>query len=120
VWGHSLNLIAALARVGNQTQDEIEYAFRSGFSYLPGAAKQERPQTVPPLNLLELRQGLEQIRMVSPRVKQGVVDACVHTVMLDNQVTSQEADLLRAIVILLDCPIPPFLEKPIAQPVKTV
>ncbi len=120
VWGHSLNLIAALARVGNQTEDEIDYAFRSGFSYLPGAAKQERPQTVPPLNLLELRQGLEQIRMVSPKVKQGVVDACVHTVMLDNQVTIQEADLLRAIVILLDCPIPPFLEKPIAQPVKTV
>jgi Zn-dependent protease with chaperone function len=120
VWGHSLNLIAALARVGHRTQDQIDYAFRSGFSYLPGAAKQDRPQTVPPLNLLELRQGLEQIRMVSPRVKQGVVDACVHTVMLDNQVTSQEADLLRAIVILLDCPIPPFLEKPIAQPVKTV
>ncbi len=120
VWGHSLNLIAALARVGNQTQEQIDYAFRSGFSYLPGAAKQERPQTVPPLNLLALREGLEQIRMVSPRVKQGVVDACVHTVILDSQVTTQEADLLRAIVILLDCPIPPFLEKPIAQPMKTV
>ena len=118
VWGHSLNLIAALARVGHPAEDQIDYAFRSGFSYLPGASKQERPQTVPPLNLLELRQGLEQIRMVSPRVKQGIVDACVHTVMLDNQVTNQEADLLRAIVILLDCPIPPFLEKSIAQPMK--
>jgi Zn-dependent protease with chaperone function len=113
VWTHSLKLIAALARVGNQTPDQIDYAFRSGLNYLPGAGQQERPATgtLPPCSLLELRQGLEQIRLVTPRLKQGIVDACAHTVMLDNTVTLQEADLLRAIVILLDCPIPPFLEK---------
>jgi hypothetical protein len=29
--------------------------------------------------------------------------------LLDNKVSAQEAELLRAIVILLDCPMPPFL-----------
>jgi hypothetical protein len=30
-------------------------------------------------------------------------------VLIDQQITLKEADLLRAIVILLDCPIPPLL-----------
>ncbi|WP_421656188.1 hypothetical protein [Leptothermofonsia sp. ETS-13] len=42
-------------------------------------------------------------------MKQVIVDACAHTVLLDNTVTIQETELMRAIAITLDCPLPPFL-----------
>jgi len=45
-----------------------------------------------------------------PKLKQSIVDAAAHTVMVDQDVTLKEAELLRAIVITLDCPIPPFLD----------
>jgi hypothetical protein len=56
-----------------------------------------------------LPEHLERLRQVAPKLKQVVINACAHTVLLDNEVTVQEAELLRAITITLDCPIPPFL-----------
>lgn len=52
---------------------------------------------------------MERLHLASPKLKQALVDACAHTVLLDNQVTNSEADLLRAIAMTLDCLIPPFL-----------
>lgn len=52
---------------------------------------------------------MEYLRLASPKLKQAIVDTCAHAVLLDNQVTNSEADLLRAIAMTLNCPIPPFL-----------
>jgi hypothetical protein len=57
-----------------------------------------------------VKKSVERLRLASPKLKQVIVDACAHTVLLDNQVTNSEADLLRAIAMTLDCPIPPFLD----------
>jgi hypothetical protein len=46
----------------------------------------------------------------TPKLKQAIVDACAHTVLFNHQVNIKEAELLRTVIILLDCPIPPFLE----------
>ncbi|MEH1769298.1 hypothetical protein [Nostoc sp.] len=53
--------------------------------------------------------GQGDLRLATPKLKQAIADACAHTVLLDNKVTPSEADLLRAIAMTLDCPIPPFL-----------
>jgi Zn-dependent protease with chaperone function len=110
VWDDCLKMIAALAKVGTQDPKAIDFAFRSGLFHLPGAGQNPSPETLPTFTLVDLRQSLEKLRLVSPKLKQGIVDACSHTVMVDNQITLKEADLLRAIVILLDCPMPPFLD----------
>ncbi|MFM2429467.1 MAG: hypothetical protein RLZZ511_680 [Cyanobacteriota bacterium] len=110
VWDNCLQLISALAKVGNPDPKNAEFAFRSGLARLPGATQNPIPAALPTCNLLELRQTLDKLRLVSPKLKQGIVDACSQTVLIDQQVTAKEADLLRAIVILLDCPIPPFLD----------
>ncbi|MEH2010420.1 hypothetical protein [Nostoc sp.] len=60
-------------------------------------------------NFTELKKSIERLRLASPKLKQAIVDACAHTVLLDNKVTDSEADLLRAIAMTLDCPIPQFL-----------
>jgi Zn-dependent protease with chaperone function len=110
VWPDCLILLSALAQVGQTSQNEVAYAFRSGIYRLPGASQQELPETPPVFNLGELHQSLKRLGLVSAKLKQKIVDACAHTVLLDNVVTVQEADLLRAIAITLDCPLPPFLK----------
>jgi Zn-dependent protease with chaperone function len=109
VWQDCLLILSALARVGQTSSDNITYAFRSGLFRLPGAGQQTIPEQPLNGNLRELKQSLDRLSTVAPKLKQAIVDACAHTVMLDNKLTIKEAELLRAIVIALDCPLPPFL-----------
>jgi Zn-dependent protease with chaperone function len=119
IWSDCLNLLSALARVGETRADAILYAFRSGVFRLPEATQQAIPEKPPACHLGELRTSLERLRGTAPKLKQAIVDACAHTVLLDNIVTVQEAELLRAIIITLDCPIPPFLNTSSSRPQKS-
>ncbi|MBN3894484.1 MAG: M48 family metallopeptidase [Nostoc sp. NOS(2021)] len=109
IWPDSLLVLSALAHVGHSQPDAITYAFRSGVFRLPKAGEQEKPETPVTCNFTELKKSIERLRLATPKLKQAIVDACAHTVLLDNKVTPSEADLLRAIAMTLDCPIPPFL-----------
>ncbi len=109
IWPDSILILSILARVGHSEPDAIAYAFRSGVFRLPKAGEQEKPDTPLPCNFSELKKSIERLQLASPKLKQAVIDACAHTVLLDNKVTPKEADLLRAIAMTLDCPIPPFL-----------
>ncbi|WP_445633404.1 Transcriptional regulator [Nostoc sp. DSM 114161] len=109
IWPDSILILSTLARVGHTEPDAIAYAFRSGVFRLPKAGEQEKPDTPVPCNFSELKKSIERLQLASPKLKQAIIDACAHTVLLDNKVTPSEADLLRAIAMTLDCPIPPFL-----------
>ena len=113
IWPDSLLVLSVIARMGQSQPDvsteDIIYAFRSGVFRLPKAGELEKPDTPFICNFTELKKSIERLRLASPKLKQAIVDACAHTVLLDNKVTDSEADLLRAIAMTLDCPIPPFL-----------
>jgi Zn-dependent protease with chaperone function len=109
IWSDCLILLSSLAQVGQTGADTITYAFRSGVYRLPGAGQETLPDAPPACNMRTLKQSIDRLNLATPKLKQAIVDACAHTVLLDNKVTVQEAELLRAIVILLDCPMPPFL-----------
>jgi hypothetical protein len=102
-------VLAALASAGSEKVEVITYAFRCGTFKLPGATTQWVPDVPPDWSLATLPQHLERLRQAAPKLKQSVINACAHTVLLDSNVTAQEAELLRAVTIALDCPIPPFL-----------
>lgn len=53
-------------------------------------------------NFADLKKSIERLRRSCPKLKQAIIDACAHTVLVDNQVTPDEANLLRAIAITLD------------------
>ncbi|MDF5712048.1 MAG: transcriptional regulator, partial [Nostoc sp. S4] len=110
IWPDSILILSTLARVGHSQPDAIAYAFRSGVFRLPKAGEQEKPDTPVACNFSDIKKSIERLQLASPKLKQAIIDACAHTVLLDNKVTSTEADLLRAIAITLDCPIPPFLK----------
>lgn len=109
VWPDCLAVLAALASAGGEKVETIAYAFRCGAFKLPGATSQSIPEALPHWTLGTLPHHLERLRQTAPKLKQSVINACAHTVLLDNEVTVQESELLRAITITLDCPIPPFL-----------
>ncbi|MGP1387383.1 MAG: M48 family metallopeptidase [Thainema sp.] len=111
IWSDCVTVLTGLARVGHSKTEDAAYALRSGLFCLPNAATQELPQTPPNCSIYDIGNSLNQLEKAAPKLKQAIVDACAHTVMVDNTVTIQEAELLRAIVIALDCPLPPFLEK---------
>ena len=109
IWPDCIALLSALAQVGQTTPDAVVYALRSGVSRLPGASQRPLPTAPQAEGLYTIGQSLNRLEQAAPKLKQAIVDACAHTVLVDNKVTLQEAELLRAIVITLDCPIPPFL-----------
>ncbi len=109
IWSDCLLVLSALAQVGENSADSAAYAFSSGIFQLPGATQQEKPKAPLKCNISHLKKSIENLRQATPKLKQVVVEACAHTVLIDNKITNQEKDLLRAIAMTLDCPIPPFL-----------
>ncbi|TVQ10354.1 MAG: hypothetical protein EA368_07530 [Leptolyngbya sp. DLM2.Bin27] len=109
IWDDTLTLLSLLARIGHTRQDDALYAFKLGLSQLPGAKKQASPNQLPPVTAAEITASLARLEQAAPKLKQAIVDACAHTVLADNDVTPAEISLLRAVVITLDCPAPPFI-----------
>ena len=109
IWSDCLVVLSVLARIGETRPDSIAYAFRSGVFRLPNASGQQ-PEAPINCSFADVKKSIERLRLASPKLKQAIVDACAHTVLLDNKVSDDEGNLLRAIAITLDCPIPPFLK----------
>jgi Zn-dependent protease with chaperone function len=109
LWPDAQAILSLLARVGHTQSNDALYAFKLGLSQLPGANKQDSPNRLPPLQPSRLTRSLDRLGQAVPKLKQAIVDACAHTALADNDITPAEMSLLRAIVITLDCPAPPFL-----------
>lgn len=105
-----ITVLSALAQTGGSSPQDVVHAFRSGLFRLPGASKLELPQRPVKCRLSQVGKSLRRLELATPKLKQAIVAACAHTVLEDQQVTLREAELLRAVVISLDCPIPPFLD----------
>ncbi|MEL7034530.1 MAG: M48 family metallopeptidase [Cyanobacteria bacterium J06592_8] len=102
-------LLSALAKTGHDSSDAIALAFRAGLFRLPKASGQTLPKEPVEYTLAQIGDSLKRLELATPKLKQKLVDACAYTVLSDQKVTLEEAELLRAIVISLNCPIPPFL-----------
>lgn len=85
----------------------------SAAGYAAGRAQlKEAPPAMLPAaacGLDDLRAALEQIALAAAHQRGRVVDAAAEVICADNRVTVAEAELLRGIADLLDCPMPPLL-----------
>ncbi len=100
-------LIATLARAGSSDAEAQKAAFAKGVARLglsvslpPGAKLAADAVTA----------ALDRLRQVTPMVKPDIVAACVDTALADGKVVVAEMELLRAIGMAIDCPLPPTLE----------
>ena len=99
-------LLSAISEAGNDSEQAIQ-AFQAGanslqeLSLVPVKGNQS--------SLRGLAQALENLSSASAKDRRRLIDACALAVEADGIITWQEAELLRGVADLLDCPIPPLL-----------
>jgi len=104
--GPCSTLLSAVAYAGNSQDDAIE-AFRFAAGHLSDVplALSSRDEC----GLAQINEALKTLATVSAKHRIRLVDACAAAICADNHVRWQEAELLRGISDLLDCPMPPLL-----------
>lgn len=98
-------LLTALAWAGNP--QKAEQAFRSGTRALAWAAQPTLGAQA--FDARELSNALNKLAAATPQVRKAVFRACAEVVLLDQTVSDDEAELLRAVGYCLALPLPPFL-----------
>ncbi|MCE4070371.1 MULTISPECIES: M48 family metallopeptidase [Pseudomonas] len=98
-------LLAFLARVGETSDLQTEQAFVDAWSGLPFA-----PRPLPgAASLRELETALKQLEQLRPLQKPQLLKALARCIEHDGRITAGEAELMRAVADILDCPMPPLL-----------
>lgn len=97
-------LLSALARA---SQSDDQKAFDAGVRQLPEVPLELLPPEA--CGLQQLNTALAELAEAAPKQRQRLVDACAACICADAAVRVGEAELLRAVCDLLDCPMPPLL-----------
>jgi Zn-dependent protease with chaperone function len=97
-------LLSTLARA---SQCDEQFAFESGASVLKDVPTKLLPKEQCGLNALQA--SLEQLSQVAAKQRGRLVDAAAAAICADAEVRVEEAELLRGICDMLDCPMPPLL-----------
>ena len=100
-------LLGTLAAVGNREPEQRRHAFQLAVAQL-GLAIPWSPEYRHTLK--ELDASVNKLVQCSQRLRGKVIEACAACVCADGIVTTWEAELLRGIADLFECPIPPLIE----------
>lgn len=98
-------MIAALSYAGDKEPLAAAQAFSAGMARFDGA-----PTTLPPApGIPQIDTALSRLAQAAPGIKRRFIDAAAHCVAADGIVQTEEAELLRAVCAVLECPMPPIL-----------
>lgn len=101
-------LLSILARVGLRSAEDVQSAFDVGARRIGG------PLTLRPReehSLSNLETAVNKLQRLTEQLRGKIVDGCAAVVCADGTVEVREAELLRGIADLLDCPVPPLIER---------
>ncbi len=110
VWTEVVNILGTLARLSSDRPDRIDYAFEAGLFRLP-TAHASGVKLPPELQWREFHADLLKISCAAPKIEQSLIAACLEILTNQRQIPADGMDLMRSIAILLDCPIPPMLDR---------
>jgi len=99
-------LLSTLAYTGN-TVAEARTAFAEAARHLPKIKLTLLPTGE--CGLQQLDQALNELTQVAARHRERLIDACAAAICADDEVKIREAELLRGISDMLNCPMPPLL-----------
>jgi Zn-dependent protease with chaperone function len=103
-------LLSALARIGHEDSAQAERTFNQASAELGlQASLHFRPAPEQQTEVLE--KATDLLKNLKPLQKPRLLKAMAVCIAADGQIKAQEAELLRAVGALLDCPIPPLLEQ---------
>jgi hypothetical protein len=100
-------VFAVLARHGARNAEQARRAYEAGIAPL-------LPRMRPAYNIIEdwvpvFDTALDYLRALQPAAKQMLIEGLVRTIAHDKWLAPEEAELLRAICGVLECPLPPVL-----------
>jgi Zn-dependent protease with chaperone function len=96
-----------LSSLAHASQSDDQVAFDAGAAELSDVSMQLLSRDQCRLDTLEA--ALNQLSHVAAKHRQRLVDACAACICADEEVQVEEAELLRAVCDMLDCPMPPLL-----------
>lgn len=99
-------LIGVLARAGSRNVSDAQATYTLGMKQFlrdPGTLTPAEQCTLPALEA-----ALKKLEQLTPMLKKSVVEACADCVIRDGKVLPAEAELLQAVAVALDCPMPPL------------
>ncbi len=99
-------LLSVLAYAGNNAQ-QAAAALAVAARHLPKASIHLLPPEA--CGLLQMDDALNELTRVAAKHRQRLINACTAAVCADEVVKIREAELLRGIADMLDCPMPPLL-----------
>jgi Zn-dependent protease with chaperone function len=100
-------IFAVLARHGARNETEARHAYEAGIAPL---LPRHRPGYAVLEDWVEIfDQSLDQLCTLHPQAKHLLIEGLVRTIAHDELLTPREAELLRAICAVLECPLPPVL-----------
>ncbi|OQR34832.1 peptidase M48 Ste24p [Pseudomonas sp. T] len=101
----SATLLAFLARVGETSDAETAQAFSDAWNGLPFP-----PRPMPAEgSLRDLEGALKKLEQLRPLQKPQLLKALARCIEHDGRISTGEAELMRAVADILDCPMPPLL-----------
>ena len=108
-----VTVLSTLAYAGQDTREAAAAAFGQAVALLgKEAAILSREQCT----LSALDDALKQLAQAFPKLQKVVLHACVACIAADGEVTVREAELLRAVAGMLNCPVPPVAPQTSLQP----
>ncbi len=110
VWAETINILGTLARLTNDSPQDVAYSFEASLMRLP-KHQSSQAQMPPELTWREFQTDLSKIAVATLKVKQALIAAGLEIFNNQRQIPIASADLMRSIAILLDCPIPPRIDK---------
>jgi len=103
-----INLVLSmLARTGAADEETARATYQAIISYFSPA--ENRLANMSECKLSAVSSALQKLNQLSPRLKQSVLEAFADCVIHDGKVIEAEMELLQAVAISMDCPVPPLL-----------
>jgi hypothetical protein len=102
-------VLSTLSYVGTTEPDEVDRAFENAHKALGSHLRGVELLEVKQCSLKAVGQALDELVKLKPGPKRKLVHALANAISSDGQVTLREAELFRAIVDSLECPVPPLL-----------
>jgi hypothetical protein len=100
-------LLSVLARTGAKSDEEVRRTY--GHVMTPFSREHREPAAPAECTLAALTAALGKLNSLAPLLKKSLVEACADCVVHDGRVLPAEAELLQAVAMELDCPMPPLV-----------
>jgi len=100
-------LLSVLAHVGGRDAGAAEHAFTQAMKQVSAVTAALRPHDQ--VSMARLTEAVDELARLTPADKKQVIFACAAAINADGEVTSREAELMRAVAETLGVPVSPVL-----------